>query len=103
MAAPHAGPTKTIPYIQRTDDLEYRLTSFIRALTVKDRPKVALATPAENPQVGSSFQALREALGENHEGQSLFLGPDSVRLGSDCTPWFSGSEEHKPSHPSPLQ
>ena len=82
MAVQHAGQTKTIPYVQRTDDLEYRLTSFIRALTVKDRPKVALATPAENPQVGSSFQALREALGENHEVQSLFLGPDSVRLDS---------------------
>ncbi|MBI2614494.1 MAG: Gldg family protein [Gemmatimonadetes bacterium] len=82
IAVQYAGQTKTIPFVQRTDDLEYRLSSFIRALTVKDRPKVALATPAENPQVGGSFQSLREALSENYEVQSLYLGPDSARLDS---------------------
>lgn len=87
IAVQYAGQTKTIPFVQRTDDLEYRLTSFIRALTVKDRIKVALATPAENPMdeesgggPGNTFQELREALEQNYEVQSLFLGPDSAQL-----------------------
>ncbi|HLB36805.1 MAG TPA: Gldg family protein [Gemmatimonadales bacterium] len=93
IALQHAGQTRTIPFVQRTDDLEYRLSSFIRALTVTDRPKVALATPAENPQIGSSFQALREALEENYQVQSLFLGPDSLRLDSVRVLAFAGSPD----------
>ncbi len=93
IAVQYAGQTKTIPYVQRTDDLEYRLTSFIRSLTVKDRPKVALATPAENPQIGSSFQSLREALGENYEVRSLYLGPDSLQLDSARVLVVAGSPD----------
>ncbi len=80
LAVQYAGQTKTIPFVQKTDDLEYRLTSYLRALTVKDRPKVALATPAEDQQTGNTFQELREGLGQNYDVQSLFLGPDSAQL-----------------------
>jgi ABC-type uncharacterized transport system involved in gliding motility auxiliary subunit len=93
MAVQYAGQTKTIPYVQRTDDLEYRLTSFIRALTITDRPQVALATPAENPQMGRSFQSLREALRENYELRSVFLGPDSLQLDSARVLVVAGSPD----------
>jgi ABC-2 type transport system permease protein len=93
LALQYAGQSRTIPFVQRTDDLEYRLSSFIRALTVKERPKVGLATPAENPQIGSSFQSLREAMGENYEVRSLFLGPDSMQLDSVRVLVFAGSPD----------
>lgn len=80
LAVEYAGQTKTIPFVQRTDDLEYRLTSFIRALTVKDRPRVVLATPAEDAETGNTFQQLRDGLSQNYEVRTLFLGPDSAGL-----------------------
>ncbi len=80
VAVQYAGQAKTIPFVQRTDDLEYQLTSFIRALTQKERPKVALATPGEDEQSGNTFQELRDGLNRNYEVQSLFLGPDSAQL-----------------------
>jgi ABC-type uncharacterized transport system involved in gliding motility auxiliary subunit len=54
----HADKHETIPFVQRTDDLEYRLVAIIRSLTRTAKPKVALVT---DPQVGS-FGGLRDQL-----------------------------------------
>jgi ABC-type uncharacterized transport system involved in gliding motility auxiliary subunit len=80
LAVQYAGQSKTIPFIQRTDDLEYRLTSFLRALTVKDRPRVLLGTPAEDAETGNTFQQLRDGLSQNYELRTLFFGADSAEL-----------------------
>jgi ABC-2 type transport system permease protein len=80
LAVEYAGQSKTIPFVQKTDDLEYQLTSYLRALTVKQHPKVAVATPAEDPQTGNTFRELQEGLRQNYEVQLLTLGPDSAQL-----------------------
>jgi len=54
----HADKKETIPFIQRTDDLEYRMATTIRNLSRTAKPKVALLT---DPQAGS-YGALRQEL-----------------------------------------
>jgi ABC-type uncharacterized transport system involved in gliding motility auxiliary subunit/ABC-type transport system involved in multi-copper enzyme maturation permease subunit len=100
LAVEYAGKDKSIPFVQETNDLEYKLTSFLRALTVKDRPRVALATPAEAPPMmqqqgaaGSTFQQLRQGLGENYDVRRLTLGNDSVQLDSVKAVIIAGSPD----------
>lgn len=72
----HADRHETIPFVQRTDDLEYRLASIIRSLTRTTRPKVALVT---DPQAGS-FGTLREQLGRSYEVESPSLADSATAL-----------------------
>lgn len=72
----HADRHETIPFVQRTDDLEYRLASIIRSLTRTTRPKVALVT---DPQAGS-FGTLREQLGRSYEVESPSLADSTTAL-----------------------
>src|SRR3989449_3447006 len=40
VAVRYADGVKTIPFVQQTNDLEYRLTSDIRSLTVPAKPAI---------------------------------------------------------------
>jgi ABC-2 type transport system permease protein len=68
LAVRYADAVKTIPFIQQTNDLEYRLTSDIRALTHPDRPTIAFGELSDAVSVRSqrSFQALKDQLGRNY-------------------------------------
>jgi ABC-type uncharacterized transport system involved in gliding motility auxiliary subunit/ABC-type transport system involved in multi-copper enzyme maturation permease subunit len=93
IAVQYAGQSKTIPFVQRSDDLEYRLSSFIRSLTVTERPKVSLLTPAANPQVQRSFNQLREALDQNYDVRTLTLESDTLAPGNPAVIVVAGSPE----------
>ena len=100
LAVEYAGKDKTIPFLQQTNDLEYRLTSFIRALTITRRPRVALATPAATrpmPQQpsgdGVTFSQLRQGLGANYAVRSIELGNDSLHLDSTKVVVVAGSPD----------
>ncbi|HEX4601427.1 MAG TPA: Gldg family protein [Gemmatimonadales bacterium] len=63
IAVRYADGVKTIPFVQQTNDLEYRLTSEIRALTSPGKPVVAwgeIPDPTARGQRG--FEALRGQL-----------------------------------------
>lgn len=77
IAIQYAGQSKTIPFVQRTEDLEYRLSSLIRSLTVTDRPKLGLATFGTDPSVGRTFNSLREQLEESYDVRTLTFSTDS--------------------------
>jgi ABC-type uncharacterized transport system involved in gliding motility auxiliary subunit len=62
IAVQHAGETKTIPFVRQTDDLEYRLTSEIRALTQQARPIVGFAVVPDQGTEPGGFEALRQEL-----------------------------------------
>ena len=77
--------------MQRSDDLEYRLSSFIRSLTHPERPALALYTPAANPQVERSYDQLREALGQNYEVRTLTPESDALMPGSPSVLVIAGA------------
>jgi ABC-2 type transport system permease protein len=78
IAVQYAGETKTIPFVREADDLEYRLTSEIRALTQTSRPVVGYAVVADGPDPGG-FEALRQELARSYDVRSVSLS-DSAPL-----------------------
>jgi len=79
LAVRYADGVKTIPFIQQTSDLEYRLTSDIRALTHPEHSAVAFGeiNDAAATRGRRSFEALREQLGATHTVGAFAL-TDSV-------------------------
>jgi len=79
VAVRYADGVKTIPFIQQTSDLEYRLTSDIRALTHPEHSTVAFGeiNDAAATRGRRSFEALREQLGATHTVGAFAL-TDSV-------------------------
>ncbi len=80
LAVRYADGRKTIPFIQQTNDLEYRLTSDIRALTHPDRPVVAFGEITDPAAVRGrrGFEVLREQLGRNYTVRSFALADTAI-------------------------
>jgi ABC-type uncharacterized transport system involved in gliding motility auxiliary subunit/ABC-type transport system involved in multi-copper enzyme maturation permease subunit len=84
IAVQHAGATKIIPFVRETDDLEYRLTSEIRALTQASRPAVGFLVAPDPGAEPGGFDALRQELERTYDVRPVSLSdttplPDSVR------------------------
>ena len=79
IAIQYADDTEIIPFVQRTDDLEYRLSSFIRSMTVDDKATVAFYTAPLQQQVPvqRTFNQLRQGLRQTYELSTLTLPADS--------------------------
>jgi ABC-type transport system involved in multi-copper enzyme maturation permease subunit/ABC-type uncharacterized transport system involved in gliding motility auxiliary subunit len=73
----YADRHETIPFVQRTDDLEYRLVSAIRGLTRASKPRVALVT---DPQAGS-FGTLRAQLERSYTVEAPALADSAALAG----------------------
>jgi len=90
LALQHGGETETIPFVQRTDDLEYRLASTIRQLSRDKKPVIGFVADARGP--GISFQEMQEQLRRSYEVRDIELsestqpGPDVVALVLAGTP-----------------
>lgn len=82
IAVLYADEQRVIPIVDRTDDLEFRLASYIDGLTTDDRAAIAFGTGsgAKGP---FEYPALREVLGERYELTSVALDQDSAELTRD--------------------
>ena len=80
LAVRYADAVKTIPFIQQTNDLEYRLTSDIRALTHPERSTIAFGeiSDAAAARGRRSFEELREQLGANHTVATFALTDTTI-------------------------
>jgi ABC-type uncharacterized transport system involved in gliding motility auxiliary subunit/ABC-type transport system involved in multi-copper enzyme maturation permease subunit len=80
LAIQHADANETIPFISRTDDLEYRIVSAIRALSRTTKPVVGLVTAARQPD--ASYQALQQQLEKAYEVRPLSLS-DTAQIAKE--------------------
>jgi len=73
----YAGDHESLPVIQSTDDLEYRLTSAIASLTTPSKPEVAFLTGfgARGP---GAYPDLRQSLSKRYRLRTVSLEGDSV-------------------------
>jgi ABC-type uncharacterized transport system involved in gliding motility auxiliary subunit/ABC-type transport system involved in multi-copper enzyme maturation permease subunit len=70
LAIQHGSETATIPFVNNTDDLEYRLVSSIRNLTRTHKPAIGfLADAAGEP--GTGYQDMQEQLGKSYDVKPL--------------------------------
>jgi ABC-type uncharacterized transport system involved in gliding motility auxiliary subunit len=88
----YANGHRTIPLLDHTDDLEYRLASFISALTSATKPKIAYLTGFGTPLL-SDFQTLQDAVSDHDDliaiempGDMMALSPDSIRVAIVAAP-----------------
>jgi ABC-type uncharacterized transport system involved in gliding motility auxiliary subunit/ABC-type transport system involved in multi-copper enzyme maturation permease subunit len=78
LAVQYAEGTETIPFIQRTDDLEYRLASYVRSLTRGELPVIGILEQS-NEEAGVTYRGVRQSLEENYEVRVLSADdPDSL-------------------------
>ncbi len=76
----HGPETETIPFVQRSDDLEYRLVSAIRDLTRDQKPVVGLVAETRGP--GVTFGELESQLAKSYEVRRIDPG-DSTQPAAD--------------------
>ncbi|MFQ5689165.1 MAG: Gldg family protein [Gemmatimonadota bacterium] len=84
LAIEYAGESKTIPVIQRTEDLEYRLTSAIRSLTRDGKPTAGFLMGHGERGPSTGLRNISNALRDEYGVTSIMLDsartqiPDSV-------------------------
>ncbi len=82
LAIQHGAETETIPFVQHTDDLEYRLVSSIRNITRQKKPAIGLVT--QRGQSGVTFQEMQEELNKSYDVRQVSLA-DSAQLSPEVT------------------
>jgi ABC-type uncharacterized transport system involved in gliding motility auxiliary subunit/ABC-type transport system involved in multi-copper enzyme maturation permease subunit len=80
IAVQQADANETIPFVSRTDDLEYRVASAIRSLTRTKKPVVGLITADRRPDAG--WSALEQQLGKAYDVRPISLG-DSGQIATE--------------------
>lgn len=84
IAVQYAGETETLPVVQRTEDLEYRLTSAIRSLTRESRPVVGFLQGHGEEGPRTTLRRAGARLGDEYEIESFLVDsaaadvPDSI-------------------------
>ncbi len=83
LAVQYADQTETIPLVQRSDDLEYRLATFVRSFTREGRPVIGFIEqggmpPAVGEPTRANFSTIRSQLGETYEVRTISLETDSI-------------------------
>ena len=83
VAVRYADGVKTIPFVQQTNDLEYRLTSDIRALTHPETAAIAFGeiSDAAAARGQRSFEALRERLGSHYDVRGFGVADTTIAPG----------------------
>jgi ABC-type uncharacterized transport system involved in gliding motility auxiliary subunit/ABC-type transport system involved in multi-copper enzyme maturation permease subunit len=100
MAILYADGQETIPVIQRTDDLEYRIASAIQSLTRTSKPVVAFATPGVTPMMRQqkSWQTLQGELRRQYEVRAIKLDADSALKPDVTVLVVAGNADSLPGH-----
>ena len=77
LALLYADEREVIPFIDRTDDLEFRLVSAIAAMTTEERPGVAFLT-GFGSQGPETFPSFARGLSDRYDLQTIDLAVDTV-------------------------
>ena len=77
LAVTYADAQETIPVIDRTDDLEFRLVSAIGKMTAERRPVLAFMTGFDAKE-SFHYRSFRESIAEGYSVTSVNLASDSV-------------------------
>ena len=77
LALLYTDQREVIPFINRTDDLEFRLVSAISTMTADERQRVAFLT-GFGSQGSETFPSFAQALSERYDLQTIDLTVDTV-------------------------
>jgi ABC-type uncharacterized transport system involved in gliding motility auxiliary subunit/ABC-type transport system involved in multi-copper enzyme maturation permease subunit len=88
----YADQREAIPFVQRADDLEYRLVSIIRNLTRTGKPTVVVAA---DPQAGG-FSVLQGELGKSYTVRAASLTDSAALAGAVDVLILAGARDSVP-------
>lgn len=84
LAIQYGAGSETIPFVNKSDDLEYRIASAIRSLTQPKKPVLGVVADASDPQGSSIVDALRQQLGKSYDVRDVSLS-DAAQPASDVS------------------
>ncbi|HYC31402.1 MAG TPA: GldG family protein, partial [Gemmatimonadales bacterium] len=87
----HGAETEVIPFVQRTDDLEYRVVSAIRHLTRAKKPVVGIVSEAQG--AGMSLGELQQQLASSYEVRPIDLADTTQPAGDVVAMILAGSPD----------
>jgi ABC-2 type transport system permease protein len=96
LAVQYADGVEQIPFIQRTDDLEYRLAAAIRALTRTRKPAIGIMSQPDLTRQGLSFGALEDQLKKSYDVRSISFADTTQPAESLHTLILAGSPDSIP-------
>jgi ABC-type uncharacterized transport system involved in gliding motility auxiliary subunit len=82
LAIQYGSGSQTIPFVGRTDDLEYRVASDIRTLTRTKKPVIGIVADAKDPTL--RIDGLRAELAKSYDVRPVSL-TDTTQPGHDVT------------------
>lgn len=82
LAIQYGSGSQTIPFVGRTDDLEYRLASDIRTLTRTKKPAIGIVADAKDPTL--HVDQLRAELAKSYDVRAVSLS-DTTQPAHDLT------------------
>jgi ABC-2 type transport system permease protein len=100
LALLYANERRVIPSIDRTDDLEFRLASFINSMTAPSKPTIMFLSGFGAKNI-FEYRLLGDALGERYQTRYLDLERDSTsRIAPDSVKvvFFAAPSQVLPSH-----
>lgn len=90
---------EAIPFVNRTDDLEYRIATAIRGMTRPSKPVLGLVDAASQPDPyarGGPLDAVREALSQTYDVRSISLSDASQPAPEVATLVLAGTPDSLP-------
>lgn len=76
----YADETKTIPFIEKTSDLEYQLTRFIKQLTAPTKSTIGFLTGHGEKDINQDLSAFTQELSEQYTTQQVTIGEKDTTL-----------------------
>ncbi len=93
----YANGSEPIPFVRRTDDLEYRLAVAIRGLTRKQKPTVGLVVAMDDwGQEGRNLDILQDQLAKSYTVVPVSLGDSTAPADSIHTLVIAGQPDSFP-------
>ncbi len=96
LAVSYANTNKVIPTVDRTDDLEYRLSTFVRQLTRTSNPVVGWVGSQRDASLRRSWGRIQDELRKNYDLRMINLAEDSQPAASNRVLILAGSPDSLP-------
>ena len=78
LAVQYANGKQVIPVVDRTEDLEYTLSTYIRQLSRTSKPIVALASSERDQQLGRQFNRFIDGMEKSYDVRRINISLDTA-------------------------
>ena len=84
LAIQYGSQNEAIPFVDRGDDLEYRLAAAIRGLTRTKKPVLGVIAGASGPEADDGWAAIQPQVAKSYDVRTIALG-DSTQPAADVS------------------